>query len=160
MSPTDKIPAIPTSFVLTHQACTGGTIISRVLNAHTSAIVLSEISPAAQAQPVRFDPLFPITQFARRYPDLIDAKTIHGDFFDWQAKVISDRCAEAGKVLIWRDHAHSVFIDKREVAWGLKQSLSRLGPVRTVMTLRHPISSYISLLRSFPGAFDDGFENY
>lgn len=147
--------------ILSHQACTGGTIISRVVASAPDVVLLSEISPAGPLQPVRFDPLVPLTQFAELYPDLAPEAYLRGDFFAGQMRAILAACEAAGKALVVREHAHSeAFFRHDGRRHTFAATAAALGDTVTVVTVRHPAASFLSLCRAFPDAFDVDFATY
>lgn len=146
--------------ILSHQACTGGTVISRVVASAPSVVLLSEISPAGPVPEQRFDPLFPLAQFADLYPDLADEEVLRGELFTRQLAVVRARCEAAGRSFVVREHAHSEAFAQAGRTHTLARSAATLGPVRTVVTVRHPAASFLSLCRAFPDAFDVPFGTY
>jgi hypothetical protein len=63
---------------------------------------------------------------------------------------LSEQCRRRGERLVLRDHAHSHFCVGAEVPdyAPLHLMIAALAPVRGVVTVRHPLESYLSLLNN------------
>ena len=135
-----------------HLACTGGTLISKCLMAMPNTRLLSEIAPLTT---ILVDPTKP--RFAPS--DLIwhmktglrpcDRDDIIAVFLAALA-TLSEQCRRRGERLILRDHAHSQFCVGAEIPdyAPLHHMIAALAPVRGVVTVRHPLESYLSLLNN------------
>ena len=147
----------PTVIALSHQACTGGTLFTRLLAAMPRVRHLSEIS--ADARPsVRFAPLAPLEQFVALYGELRDE--VASTVLD-QVLRIAEHSAERDEALLLRLHSHSSFIalgaPGTDTLLGLLRGRNDID-LRLLTTVRHPAASYVALLRT--GWSDIGFERY
>lgn len=132
-----------------HFACSGGTLISRVLAAQANVVLLSEIDPFSTMHlaPGQFWPT-----------DVLGHRDIGVRGFD--GDVVEDVFLESleslhvhlrrtGRCLILRDHPHSHFctdqdFDARPLLGDVLRSRFLL---RSVVTVRHPLDSFLSLAR-------------
>jgi hypothetical protein len=132
---------------LHHLACTGGTIISKSLAAMTQSYVLSEIHPY-RASVVRFDPMAAIAQFAAQYGKLTRAEARSA--LACQLAIIARRAQKDGRRLVIRDHSHSDFYAPGGTfEASLLLVLREMGyQVRSAVTIRDPIESYISICKN------------
>jgi hypothetical protein len=132
-----------------HFACTGGTLISKGLQAQPNTLLLSEVDPLStiqlEHQRSKFAPTDPIL-LARGALNPIDDQTAT-EMFVAAIKVLHARLKGAGRTLVLRDHAHSQFCTA--VDWTqrptLKETVEAFGPVLSILTVRHPIDSYLAL---------------
>lgn len=136
-----------------HLACSGGTVISKCLAAMPNVTLLSEIDPLSQMQ---------IGQKAKRLfmpTDLIygagvalrpvDADTAVAMFRAGLA-ALHRGLTETGRHLLLRDHAHSQFCSDTAPPERptLHDILAETGPVLSVVTVRHPLDCYLSLIKN------------
>lgn len=148
LMPLLERPAEPIR-VIQHLACTGGTLFSRCLQAQPNTTVLSELDPIStiqlKTQRSGFAPTDPIL-LARAGLNRIDDETAV-EMFLAAVGVLRARLERTGRRLVLRGHAHSQFCT--EVNWNLRPTLNEmlggLAPVRSVVTVRHPIESFASL---------------
>jgi hypothetical protein len=135
-----------------HFACTGGTLISRGLQSQPNTLLLSEVDPLStlqfKTQRSRFAPTDPIL-LARGALNPID-ETTAVEMFVASVKALHGRMRQIGRHLILRDHAHSHYCT--EVDWsarpGLANMLVGVVPLRSIVSVRHPIDSFIALERN------------
>jgi hypothetical protein len=150
-----------------HFACTGGTLLSKVLNGMSNTVVLSEIDPLSQGiPPVRFMPTDVI--FALRHsirpvdPDIVIA------VFIASLKAAKEGLERRGSHLVLRDHSHSQFCrdDTNHAArLTMLEMVSEHFSMRSVVTVRHPLDSFLSLNKQgwidfSPGTLDAYAERY
>lgn len=132
-----------------HFACTGGTLMSKCIGALPGSVLLSEIDPLSTLHLENGRKLFFPTDIladlhigVRRPPpqDLCD-------IFMAGILQMRDTLAERGQTLIVRDHAHSQFCTDIDFTSRptLHDILARRTPVRALVTLRHPLDSFLSL---------------
>jgi len=136
-----------------HLSSSGGTVISKCLAAMQDVVLLSEINPCSPMGGVVFNPFDPLGLFQKQYPELSyrnqdDLKKIFLERIAWT----SDKCVKHNKFLIVRDHSHSDFLFCGCVDTPPVHSfLSQLYSVKSIVTLRNPIDSYLSMKASnFP----------
>ncbi|MFD3191530.1 sulfotransferase [Sedimentitalea sp. HM32M-2] len=134
---------------LHHFACTGGTVIARHLAVQPNTILLSEIDPFSRTQvdgmPLHFAPTDLIRHLrysAREIPEPVIGAVFLGALAPLQA-----HCRASGSRLVLRDHAHSQFCHGTAPHDHptLRGLLLRAYPVRSVVTVRHPLESWLSL---------------
>lgn len=135
-----------------HFACSGGTLISKLLATMPNVTLLSEIDPLSPDQMVlgaltapRFQPT-DVLYAARFATRPIDPDAIAVVFKASVKALHSEVCARGGS-LVLRDHAHSQFCshtqsDQRPT---LRKLLQDIGDVKSVTTVRHPLDSFLSL---------------
>jgi hypothetical protein len=128
-----------------HFACTGGTLICKQLAVLPNTRVLSEVDPLSEMPRASFAPSDLILQL-RSSGRSVDDDLLLNVFMAGLREIYEHSCATGGH-LVLRDHAHSQF------CWGdnicqrdsfLEVVQSRF-PVRSVVTIRHPLDSYLSL---------------
>ncbi|WP_158025524.1 MULTISPECIES: sulfotransferase [Maricaulis] len=132
-----------------HFACTGGTLIARGLQSQPNSLLLSEVDPLSTAQlntqRSRFAPTDPIL-LARGALNPVDEGTAV-EMFGAAVKVLYTRLNRTGRRLILRDHTHSQFCT--DVDYGARPTLAAMladvAPLRSIVTVRHPIDSYLAL---------------
>lgn len=147
-----------------HFACTGGTLISKCVATCANTQLLSEVDPLSRkghASNGKFLPtdLIGLVRSGTRAPDdelLIEI------FVRGLGAVYDDACRK-GQRLVLRDHAHSHFCVGSAV--GNRPTLGKIVgdhyPMRTVVTVRHPLDSYLSLTKNGWRNFEpEGLEEY
>ncbi len=142
-----------------HQAATGGTLISKCLAAQPDVCLISEINPLGGGT-VRFAPMNLVSQFVKQYSDLADAQ-LRADFFTSQVDLLLRTCEASDRSLIIRDHSHPDYMRARPRHGSAL--LSHLGDydVKSVVTIRDPVDSYLSCVRrSWLKAIDSDFARY
>ncbi len=136
-----------------HLACSGGTLISKCLASMPNVTVLSEIDPLSQMQ---------IGQQAKRLflpTDLIYGARVALRPIDPDTAVAMFRSAlaelhralsDTGRHLLLRGHAHSQFCSDTAPPDRptLHDILAEAGPVLSVVTVRHPLDCYLSLIKN------------
>ena len=134
---------------LHHFACTGGTLISRCVAAMPNTVLLSEIDPLSAHYktlgPKKFAPT-DLTLHLRNNlrPAQDNAIT---DMFLAGIGSLHERLSGEGRRLVLRDHAHSQYCAMTEPHSRptLKAILESRFPLRSCVTVRHPLDSYLSL---------------
>lgn len=134
-----------------HFACTGGTLMSKALFALPNTVVLSEIDPLStgtlsKTDKVPFAPtdlIFALRHSVRPVEDAVIVATFLEGLT--AAKTGLER---GGRHLVLRDHAHSQFcrdsvdFDARPT---LREMVADRFETRSVVTMRHPLDSFLSL---------------
>lgn len=132
-----------------HFACTGGTIISRLISAMPNTVLLSEIDPLSTMK-VRHDrPDFAPTDVIgglRHAFRKVDETTLI-DTFTAALETLAARLRREGRVLVLRDHAHSQFCVQRDPLSRptLNSILEQRFRTLSVVSVRHPLDSFASL---------------
>ncbi len=131
-----------------HFACTGGTLISRAIAAQANVTLLSEIDPYSSMipKPGTFVP----TDILAKGDIGIRARPtkITGAVFLAGLEALHVHLRKIGHALILRDHSHSHFCIGQEFQSRplINDLLEELFEVRSVLTVRHPIDSFLPLL--------------
>ena len=138
--------------VIHHMACSGGTLISKCLAAMPNVVLLSEIDPLSRMLLTRHPPLFMPTDLihgARVALRPVDDNTAQA-VFHAGLEALHSQLGEAGQHLILRDHAHSQFCSDTapEQRPTLREMLCAAGPAYGVVTVRHPLDCYLSLIKN------------
>jgi len=133
-----------------HFACTGGTLIARLLATMPNVTLLSEIDPLStiiQAWPGfrLFAPL-DVLYRARTALRPVDAETAER-VFNASVQELHAALHSEGAFLVLRDHPHSHFCTEVDPNGRptLREMLLKVAPVRSVVTVRHPLDSFLSL---------------
>jgi len=132
-----------------HFACTGGTLLSRCVEAMPNTVVLSEIDPLSTIllNKTDFAPSDLIRQSQTNLRPLPDRDVLAS--FLASLEVMHNSYRRAGRRLVVRDHTHSQFCMKPEPnnRPHLKKILTEKFEVLGIVTVRHPLDSFISLRR-------------
>jgi len=134
---------------LHHFACAGGTLLAKCIAGLPNVVILSEIDPLSRLHlRTKRRPFFPTDIIADLRVGLrpVADETILAMFRAGLAQLRTALVAD-GRHLVIRDHAHSQFCTADEAAARptLREIVQRAFPVRSVVTLRHPIDSFMSL---------------
>jgi hypothetical protein len=159
----------PTIRLIQQFACTGGTIICKCLAAMPNVALLSEVHPTSNlplsAKP-RFAPTdlaYLATQGGFSHDDELKEK-----MFTAEIEVISDHTRKLGQYLLIREHSHSDYL-RGSAPIGhstIKKLLKDQYRLLSVVTVRHPVDSYLSLLSNKgwvhfePETFDEYCRRY
>lgn len=137
--------ASPALRILSHQACTGGTLFSKLIANHPSVAILSEISLAGRPTPQNFTPLSPLERLVGSYPEIQIPSDFIKDILLHELAQIDGLLAKQKIKLVVREHAHSDSF----LGAGPNYRLAAAWPGRVigVVTVRYPVMSYISALR-------------
>lgn len=149
---TQAEPKIEPVRTLHHFACTGGTLISKCLAVMPNVTVLSEIDPLSPLIALPKIPAFAPTDLiygARRaLRPLSDDATV--DVFKASLEALHKAFQDQGSYLCLRDHAHSQFCTDAngKERPTLDEIVAEILPVKSVVTVRHPLESYLSLIKN------------
>jgi hypothetical protein len=137
--------APPVVRTLHHVACSGGTMISRCLAALPGMVLLSELNPSNR-HGAAFNPSHPLALYTLQAGPL-PPKVVQAEFRGQITQVL-DLCASRGSDLVIRDHSHSDFFLGAAVAslQPVRHWLAPHHPLLSVVTLRHPLDSWLGLL--------------
>ncbi len=128
-----------------HLACTGGTVISKCLAAMPQVALISEVNPHNRYN-CGFEPSNPLLQLEGNYRQL-SFDEIKADFLR-QINHIHKICTLDDVDLILRDHSQTDFCMGSAPAdvCPIVDYLSEGYALRSVVTVRHPLDSYLALL--------------
>ncbi|MGE3986866.1 hypothetical protein [Pseudorhodoplanes sp.] len=135
--------------MLHHFACTGGTVIAKCIAAVPNTVLLSEIDPLSTLQTgekaKRFAPTDLILNLRNSLRSVND-ETIETVFADGFLAMYKSLTLE-GRRLVIREHTHSHFCTKVDPAGrpSVHDLIARIVPVLSVVTVRHPLDSFLSL---------------
>lgn len=152
-----------------HFACTGGTLFSKCIAAMPNTQLLSEIDPLSKLTTNQERPNFSATdligqirQGTRHFDD-----TMLVEVFLRGIEALLADAEKKGLRLVIRDHAHSQFCTAQDASSRptLREILQQQHQVLSVITVRHPIDSYASLLKHgwihfHPESFDEYCARY
>lgn len=150
-----------------HFACTGGTLITKCLACIPNVEVLSEVDPLSsmQANKGKFSPtdLIQLLQSGNRGASLEDRLAIFRASFS----ATHEAANRKGLRMLVRDHTHSHFCtsDAIESRPTLGNILADLYKTRAIITVRHPLDSWLSLVKNGwvgfqPGTLDEYARRY
>ena len=128
-----------------HLACTGGTVISKCLAAMPNVAVLSELNPLNRYGS-SFEPTNPLLLLERSHRPLT-LEEIKEDFLSRIGQTMRI-CEKDGMVLVVRDHSHTDFClgEAPGSCTPICDFLSEGHDLLSVVTVRHPLDSYLGLL--------------
>lgn len=137
-----------------HMACTGGTLICKCIAAMPNVTLLSEIDPLSRLSlpPPGKTPMFRPTDLI--YSGRVALRPLDDDtivtVFNAAVEALREALAGRGQHLCLRDHAHSQFCTMAdpEARPTLLELLQGVAPVRAVVTVRHPVDSYLSVQKN------------
>lgn len=145
-----------------HFSCSGGTLISKCLSCMPDTMLISEIHPY-NIGPIKFNPFDPVHQL---FSQGVVEKDEHllGEIFKSRIDQTYNIAAQRDMNLLIRDHTHSDYLmtksqDKIRHKSVLKL-LSYFYQIKSVVTLRNPIDSYLSLLKNGWAGSVSGFDDY
>ena len=134
-----------------HFAATGGSLISKCVSAQPNIVMLSEADPLSllsmgKGKPV-FSPRSVIDQL--RYSLRGNADDLILPVFQAEITALRDLLQRRGQTLVIRDHAHSQYCVGEAVVVRptLRDILLETGPLRSVVTVRHPVDSFLSVIQ-------------
>ncbi len=135
-----------------HLACTGGTVISKCLALMANVVLLSEIDPLSRLLERRERPAFVPTDLIHglRHSLRGNDEEIMSEVFAAGTATLRDALSRRGQVLVLRDHPHShFFLDGVDEARPtLREILAPDLEVLPLVTLRHPVDSFMSLRKN------------
>lgn len=143
-----EAPAAPVR-TLHHFACTGGTLVAKCVAALPSVQLLSEVDPLSRyVPPGDFTPTDMVLLLRRSSQGVSDS--LLAELFAAQVRVLQADAQARGLHLVLRDHAHSQFchgsvVEERPT---LREMLPAGLPVLSLVTVRHPLDSFVSLARA------------
>jgi len=147
---TDRISPDPEPIrTIHHFACTGGTLISRCLACMPNTQLLSEVEPFSRTPAASLKGSFHPTDLIQliHHSSRGSDHALEEAIFLAGLETIYDACWRNGLRLTLRDHAHSRYCVgecvNREPH--LRELVAKAYPVRSIVTVRHPLDSYLSL---------------
>jgi|TARA_Y100001936_G_C15985663_1_gene619357 hypothetical protein len=153
---------------LHHLACTGGTLISKCVNALPNTYILSEINPLAERHLNLTKPDFRPTDIISliRYAQVPFQEDLIKQVFETQIKVVNEEVENNGGHLVLRIHSHTDFNSKESrYSLATTEILNDSFDILKLATVRHPVDSYLSLeangwLHFSPANFEEYCRRY
>lgn len=136
---------------LHHFACTGGTLISRCLAATPNTMVLSEIDPLSTMARLDNVPFAPIDiLFNVRNSNLKLDQNAIVEIFLSSVQQLETELRKKHANLVLREHSHSMFCTDVEPSSrpSVFEMLQKRFKVIGVVTVRHPLDSFLSLIEN------------
>jgi hypothetical protein len=150
--------------VLHHFACSGGTLISKCLSSMPNTYLLSEVHPTTHLN-VGNNPEFRPTDVISlcRYARLPNIDELSREILVSSVQRVTEFLSKIGSKLIIREHTHSDYcVGAKETGYSeVVKSLSHSFTIKSVVTVRDPIDSYLSLKNNGWAHFSpNSFEEY
>jgi hypothetical protein len=148
----ERMPKTQPVRIVRQFACTGGTLICKALQAQPNTLLLSEVDPLNVAHRARVKPAFAPTDLIQLADTparpLSDALKV--DMFIAALTALHKGASREGRRLVLREHTHGRFCTSAD--WSQRPSLADviapMLPVVSVVTVRHPLDSWLSLERN------------
>lgn len=149
----ENAPADPPIRMIHHFACTGGTLISKLISATANTVLLSEVDPLSRLMIGNGrNPIFAPTDLIYNARVALRPVDDHVavEMFQASLTVLQAHLQKSGQNLVIRDHSHSHFCTNEdpEARPTLRALVQQVTPVRSVVTIRHPLDSFLSLERN------------
>lgn len=150
-----------------HFACTGGTLISKCLASMPNTTLFSEVSPFSELGEMNkgFTPTDLI--LLTRNSSLERSQELESKIFLGGLTPIYGHCLSKGVRLILREHVHSQYcVDPAAMGRPtIRSVLSEQFPLRSVVSVRHPLDSFLSLMNNqwvqfSPGTVEEYAKRY
>jgi len=154
----------PTIRIIHHLACSGGTLISKCLSAMPNTYLLSEVHPYTDLHLGGGKPKFLPADIASlsKHARIPAIKSLLKELFLQNIITTNQHVTSYGGTLVLREHTHSDFHVGTETAEkpSVVDILSDHFTIKSVLTFRDPIDSYLSLqlnkwLHFQPGTFEE-----
>jgi len=151
-----------------HFACTGGTLIAKCVASMPNTQLLSEVEPHStipQQRRSKFSPtdLIGLVRNSSRGSE----SELESKLFVVALETLYEDCTRKGLRLILRDHAHSSYCTGPAISAAphLRRLLKDRHPLQSVVTVRHPLDSWLSLnnngwVHFQPGSLDEYAARY
>ena len=139
----------PVIRIIHHFACSGGTLVSRCLSAMPNVFLLSEVHPHSDLQKNKENPQYSPSDLAKLaiYAGVPEQKDLADEIFIASIKAAHLHLNERGGILILRDHTHSDYCIGDSIHNNtVVQLLVEYFSVNSLVTIRNPIDSYLSLV--------------
>lgn len=161
--------AKPKLRIIHHLACSGGTLISKCIASLPNVYLISEVHPHSplhmQTQKPQYRPTDIIS--LSRYANVPDSDKLAEQVFVSDIQILQKHVDEKGGIIVLRDHSHVDFCVSDEFVNkpSLMSILSTQFDLMPIVTVRHPIDSYLSLQNNGwvhfePKTFDEYCRRY
>lgn len=138
----------PTIRVLSHLACSGGTLISKCVGAQPNAYLLSEAHPTTSLNMYEGKPVYSPTDIVKlarfaKTPDILKFET---QLFFENVKLLNNHLKSRGGDLIIREHLHADYcVGEKASNSAVIRILKEEFRILRVVTSRHPLDTFLSL---------------
>lgn len=163
MKETERLK--PKLRVIRHMACSGGSLISKCIDAMPNVYLMSEVHPLARKHlgggGQKFTPSDVIT--CAYYAGIPNIEKLAEEIFASSIKVVIKALDSYGSHLVLREHSHTDFCIGSQAlnSNSVTRLLSEEYNVLSLITLRNPIDSYISLKKNRWVQFEpENFDEY
>lgn len=165
----NRLPELEPVRIIQHLSCTGGSLFAKCIAAMPNIVLLSEISPLstmllANGNP-RFLPTDIISLSRQAKAPSIDELSMK--VFLAELHVLESHLQEYGQRLVLREHSHSSFLTGKESKpeKTVRNILAGTSRDNSIVTVRHPFDSYLSLKQNKwidfdPNTFDEYCKRY
>ena len=129
-----------------HLAATGGSVICKAINSMNNTLVVSETHP--NVLQYKFNPFDP-TQILLHQPKLKNNLELRKSIYVNRIKDCYSIAEQINCNLVLRDHAHSDYMQTKNIEsiknkCSLLEALPKYFEVRSILSIRDPIESFIS----------------
>ncbi len=155
---------------LHHFSCTGGTLFAKCIASLANMLVLNEVDPFSRMQAPEGKARFTPTDMVAlvRQGDRQTSDSLMAELFLAEIDVLRTKCWRTDRKLLLRDHTHSHFLHQEldEDRRTLCEVVADRFPLRSLVTVRHPVDSYLSMrkqgwhLHFSPSHFDEYCRRY
>lgn len=151
--------------LLCHAACTGGSLIYRLLVSYYGFVGLSEVSHAWLPKSKTYLPIDPEAQL---YAQGIFSQEQFAKIFYKRICCCERIVGATGKILLIREHSHQYFFSRQKdhivmdnVSWiNNAYNKERGVSLQCLLSVRDPIDSWLALRNSFPNESPFDFDEY
>ena len=152
-----------------HFACTGGSLISKCINALPGVCVISEVHPLARRHLERKKQTFTPTDLIVQsyFAGVPDVNELSLEMFKEGIRTIANHAEKKGFYPIFREHSHTDYcVGDDPLALNLFSKMQQPDVEhKRVVTVRNPIDSFASLVDNGwvhhnPGSFDEYCRRY
>ena len=137
--------------VLHHWACSGGTIISRSIATQPNVVLLSEVHPLAYLRLKEPDTNYSPTDIIQQLSLQQNGRDPSLCIAAWQGSILNLNATltEQNRPLILRSHSHIDFFSGGIASRVpmISRSLKSHAPLLELLSVRHPLDSWLSLLQ-------------
>ena len=151
--------------ILCHPACSGGSLIYRMIVSQFELSGISEITHCHQLPAEAFTPTDPLHSLL--VAGIIDQDAFAEVFLTRIQRAI-DICKQQNRKLLIREHTHSYFFNPKsenirpaQPSWIGEQLQKRYGEeVKCIVTTRDPVDSWLGLVANFPIVAPPNIDQY
>ncbi|MCU7554444.1 sulfotransferase [Alteromonas sp. ASW11-19] len=135
-----------------HFACSGGTLISKCISSLPNVYLLSEVHPYTKLHFNESGAEYSPTDITRlcHYANVPNINSLSETILRNNIVTVSDHINALGGELVIRDHSHADFCvgDNSSNSCSILNILSDDFEIKKIATVRHPVDSYLSLIKN------------